>query len=302
MIDLNTAAVAAIAGHRSLFEHIRMEFRPSLEPVSIEVSREDVERIVSCLIRAGADAMPGGGTLYLNASRIAVRDYFAALCLSVPMGDYVVLAVTDTGEAGTCVGGNLEAARAMAARCGGAISEHRSPGIGSVVRVLFPAGEKARVPFPWSLEDSARGTETILLVEDEPAVRSYLAGILTDSGYTVVSAANGEEAIRTAALQDEIDLLITDMSMPGSSGAEVIAAIRAARPDIAVLRMSGHSSRPSDEADVVLEKPFRPAVLLQRVRTLLDFPRSRPDVAEQAQNPPSRPCEEDRGAAGPATK
>jgi CheY-like chemotaxis protein len=289
MIDLNAAVFPSVAELRSSLAHISVDFRPAPEPAWISAWESEVEEIVSLLTDAGAAAMCLGGALYISISRTRVADSFAALTLSAPIGEYVVLAVTDTGDGSQPGDSVLTAVRGLAGRSGGLVSEHRSPGIGSVVRVLFPAAMPNRMPAPPDGEKTPGGTESILLVEDEPHIRNYVAGVLSEHGYTVLSAGTAQEATETAARPEcEIDLLITDMAVSGFGGAEIIAAVRSSRPGIPVLRMSGQASElTAPSADAILQKPFRPSVLLRRIRMLLDSPPSQPCVAGQAQNPPS---------------
>jgi CheY-like chemotaxis protein len=311
MIDLNNTALWALDRRRSaLGEHIEIVFSAAPEPALTPAAEADIEELLDILAADGANAMPAGGTLHVGVSFACVRDSFAALCLAVPLGDYVVLSITDSGDGrppDPAFGDRLFAARALAEACGGAVSEHRSPGIGTVVRAFLPAAVSPGVHLPSAEETAPLGAETILLVEDEHAVRAYLATILSEQGYEVLSAAGGREAELIACRHHgPIDLLVTDMAVSGSSGAEIVARIGQLRPGISVLRMSGHAGQVRGKAEAILEKPFRPAVLLQRVRALLDCaPRldsalHRPAAAVPGRTPPSRPCATGPAAAGPA--
>jgi CheY-like chemotaxis protein len=122
--------------------------------------------------------------------------------------------------------------------------------------------------------DSPCGRETILLAEDEPAVRNYALQVLEKYGYTILAASNGREALFAARqYPGDIHLLLTDVVMPQMGGAELAAAFTAARPDARILCMSGYSERLWPEAQAgrnYIQKPFTPAALLHQVRTVLD--------------------------------
>jgi len=316
MNDLNETALRALDRRRSaLGEHIEIAFSAAPEPALTSAAQADIEELLDMLAADGANAMPAGGTLHVGVSFASVRDSFAALCLSVPLGEYVVLSITDSGDGlppEPVFANRRSTARAIAEACGGAISEHRSPGIGTVVRAFLPAVCPS-AHAPAAEQTAPLGDETILLVEDESAVRTYLAAILSEQGYNVLSAAGSREAELIASRHSEpIDLLLTDMAVPGSSGVEIAARIGNLRPGITVLRMSGHAGPTGTGPEHILEKPFRPAVLLQRIRALLDCaPRldsplplnsepHRAAAAEPERTPPSPPSEGDPAAADPA--
>jgi CheY-like chemotaxis protein len=299
MIDLIDTVRAATKRLRDLLgDEVEIVFSSAAESAIVAAAPPEVERLLGILAANATSVMPAGGKLFVAISRTNVRDEFAALCLSVPVGDYVTLAVTDTGHGGTGV--DLSGARRIVEGLGGAISEHRTPGIGTVVRAFFPTTAGTHTPEHLESESAPRGAETILLVEDEPAVRTYLAAILAEHGYEVLSADNSCAAVRIARTHaGAIDLLVTDMAVSGSSGAEIVSAIGKLRPGIAVLRISGHTGRGAGPGDTVLEKPFRPAVLLQRVRTLLDSAAGPPGAAGPERTPPSRPSAADRAEEDP---
>lgn len=304
MTDLNEIVGEAIQRRSILGDHIEIVFSPWPEPVLTTAGKDETEQLVMQLASLGVEAMPKGGKLHIAVSPTSVRDEFAALCLSVPIGEYATLAVSDTGDG---LGSDLSAARVIAERCGGGISQHPTPGIGTAVRAFLPSlpffatAERAAVLEEAEPENAPRGTETILLVEDELAVSAYLTSVLAERGYEVLAASSAREAMRVASRHDgPIDVLLTDMALPGSSGSEIVDSIAGLRPGIRVLRMSGHVDPTGATVDNVLEKPFRPAVLLQRIRTLLDSGRPMTSAAALGQNLPSQPSEEDREEEDPA--
>ena len=213
-------------------------------------------------------------------------------------GPYVVLAISDTGMGmdsettvhlfepffttkapGKGTGLGLATAYGIVKQSGGAISVYSEPGRGTSVKIYLPSAE-AKVPA--EPEESAstaslRGTETILVVEDEARVRKLVCQVLTGRGYHVLEALRGEEAIRRAAKHNgRIHLLLTDVVMPEMSGPRAVEQIRALHPGIKVLYMSGYT----DEAIVhhgilesgqpFLQKPFLPNTLARKVREVLN--------------------------------
>lgn len=240
------------------------------------------------------DAMPEGGTLSMETSTTRVADDFAARVLSVPRGNYVSLTVADTGtgmtpevqarlfepffttkEPGKGTGLGLSTVYGIVQQSGGAISVHSAPGIGTSVRILFPAVLEAPVADErQSVSTPASGSETVLLVEDESGVRHYMCDVLSEHGYRVLDAANGPDALGLAShFAGPIDLLITDVALPGMNGPEIVSRFLALRPDTPVLRVSGYpeSFGARMERQIPsLQKPFRPEDLLRRVREVLD--------------------------------
>jgi DNA-binding response OmpR family regulator len=160
---------------------------------------------------------------------------------------------------------------------GGSITVHSTPGIGTAFRVLFPAVIGAGAEDGGtSVETFAQGTETVLLVEDEPGVRSYVQDVLESNGYRILDAKVGGDAMEIARrYEGQIHLLITDLGLPGMKGTEVIRRFQSLRPGIAVLAMSGYPARfgaEINDAIPLLQKPFTPYVLLNKIREILDGP------------------------------
>jgi PAS domain S-box-containing protein len=266
-------------------------------PWLIHADRGQVEQVILNLAVNARDAMPGGGRLYIETSRLNLNESFAAPALGLQPGEYVSLAVTDTGTGmtpevqarlfepffttkapGKGTGLGLATVYGIVRQSGGAIKVHSTPGIGTSIRVLFPVVERvAESDRPGIQPDEGPeppdASETILLVEDEAGVRHYVRDVLVSRGYRVLDAASGEDALALAEhFRGKIDLLLSDVILPGMKGSELIARLLEARPGTKVLRMSGYPERFGEEwPDGVrhLQKPFTSPVLLARIREVL---------------------------------
>jgi signal transduction histidine kinase/CheY-like chemotaxis protein len=276
-------------------ESIEIVFRPGPGEFNVRADRGNLEQVVMNLAFNARDAMPDGGKLFIETSSTAIEDDFAALCLSAPAGRYVSLTVTDTGagmapevqarafepffttkglDKGTGLG--LSTVYGIVKQSGGAITVHSAPGIGTTLRLMFPAvdvaphTEAVTAPAPVPI----RGTETVLVVEDRKEVRELLCDLLEDHGYRTLAADGGNRAIAVAKRHSgKIDLLVTDMVLPGMNGPEIERAIRALMPGIRVLRVSGYAeqlSREIDDLTPFLQKPFTEEALIGKVRSILD--------------------------------
>jgi len=253
-----------------------------------------MEQIIINLAVNARDAMPHGGKLLIETGRLVADEEFARSHLSVSPGSYVVLSVADTGcgmseevksrifepffttkGEGKGTGLGLSTVYGIVKRSGGSIWVYSEPGQGSTFKVLFPAMEGVS---PDTASSTASGelvgTETILVAEDEDAVRQYVGELLMRRGFKVLKAANGRDALAIArAYPGRIDLLLTDAVMPHLSGlalAEQFAKLNAGVP---VLFMSGYSDRqlqPTGLESSLIQKPFTPIALITAVRGLLD--------------------------------
>lgn len=277
-----------------LRDHIEVKVLPAAEPGLIYADPGLIEQVIVNLAMNARDAMPEGGQLFLETSMITVEDPFASECLSVPLGTYVSLGVTDTGtgmtpevqarlfepffttkEPGKGTGLGLSTVYGIVKQSGGSITVHSGPGLGTAFRILFPAvSGEGLAEDPARPEALAGGSETVLVLEDEPGVRAYVRDTLQANGYCVLEAASGEEALGIARHHKQtIHLFLTDIVLPGISGPQLIQEFRALRPGVPVLRMSGYPDRyGAQPVDGIshLQKPFSPRVLLTRVRKILD--------------------------------
>jgi CheY-like chemotaxis protein len=255
-----------------------------------------LEQVLLNLAINARDAMPEGGRLTIEVRVVELGDAYAADHLRVRPGAYALLAVSDTGvgmdaatkarafepffttkgEKGTGLG--LATVYGIVEQSGGSVAVYSEPGHGTTFKVylpLVPAGAEtpaARSP----AGPPPRGTETVLLAEDEGPVRALARAVLERHGYTVLEAADGRAALAAAALHaGTIHLLVTDLVMPGAGGREVAERLRELRPGLKVLYLSGYTEDAvvrhgvlEAEADF-LQKPFTPEALARKVREVL---------------------------------
>jgi PAS domain S-box-containing protein len=304
--DLNVI-VCELEGmlERLIGEDIRLEHQLSPEPALVKVDRGQVEQILLNLVVNARDAMPQGGTLLVQTAAVVLDAAFAAMHPEVSAGPHVMLAVTDTGtgmspevmsrifepffttkEVGKGTGLGLSVAYGIVKQSGGAISASSEGGRGTTFRIYLPraeaaagergSGDQAAPPPRVSEPDPYRGTETVLLVEDEDLVRMFACHALEAKGYRVLLAKNGREAQRAVEQAGmAVDLVITDVVMPELGGRELAAQLHASRPDLRVLFMSGYSDaegehEPPKRDEDLLPKPFAPTELARKVREVLD--------------------------------
>ena len=270
-----------------------VELSTSADPgCLVEADRGQLEQVITNLAVNARDAMPGGGELTLGARRIE-RD-----------GAYVELTVVDTGhgmdadtlshvfepffttkskDQGTGLG--LSTVYGIVAQSGGDVLVESEPGSGATFRVLLPLCEGAVAAAEERPEaPEAGGAETILLVEDEDMIRKLARDVLTRSGYTVYDAPTGARALEVLrGHEGEIDLLLTDVVMPGMSGPALARVAAGERPSLRVLFTSGYTNEPEaivDDPDSgFLGKPFTPQELVAKVREVLEPQVARPSTS-----------------------
>jgi two-component system cell cycle sensor histidine kinase/response regulator CckA len=280
---------------RALPESIAFDLNVAADVWSIVADRGQIEQVVLNLVVNAGDAMPEGGRLVVEAANVEYDDVTAQQHGDLSPGRYVLLSVTDTGHGmspevvarafepffttkreGRGTGLGLATVYGIVKQAGGRVSIYSEVGRGTTVRVLLPAimpsvGPKVAAPAPIVVHHGG----VILLVEDEDAVREAARRILQSAGYEVLAAASGEEALALAAARDEaIDLLLSDMVMPGMSGRELARRLAAARPEIRVVYMSGYSDEPISHArngvaTTLVQKPFTRDPLLAAVAETL---------------------------------
>ncbi|HEY3441122.1 MAG TPA: ABC transporter substrate binding protein [Paludibaculum sp.] len=276
---------------------LRHNLAPDLGTVLLD--RTQLEHAILNLATNARDAMPDGGVLTISTSNEEIGAYQSSHGFQITPGPYVVLAVSDTGcgmdqatrdrifepffttkEVGKGTGLGLSTVYGMVQRSGGLVKVESEAGQGSTFRLFFPAAapaqEKERI-----FREGERlpgGSERILLVEDEPSVRTLAAGTLRSLGYEVLSAVDGQKALQMLPDGAEpVQVLITDVIMPGMNGAELAARLEHQFPELRVLFVSGYSGGhlPADGLGAeaaFLAKPFLPAQLAGRVREVLAAP------------------------------
>lgn len=287
----------------------QIELVPRLAPdlVPIKVDPGSLEQILVNLAVNAKDAMPHGGRLTIETANVTIGPDAAEPLAPMPPGRYVLLAIGDTGdgmdaatrarifepffttrEQGRGSGLGLATVYGMVKQSGGYIWVESQPGEGTVFNVYLPPAESvmiARSPGRLSDLDKKQGWETVLLVEDEDAVRSLARAVLRRHGYTVLEARHGVDALRLAERHhDEIHLLLTDMVMPHMNGPELADRLSSVRPRMKVLFMSGYVDRtavPDFASMSFLQKPFTPETLARKVRLILDRPAEVRDVADE---------------------
>jgi two-component system, cell cycle sensor histidine kinase and response regulator CckA len=299
-LDLNTTVGELLQMlNRVIGSHVRTVTSFKASSAYITADPGQIEQIVFNLVLNARDAMPQGGTLTIATDNVQVTEANAANdgMPSTP-GTYLLLSISDTGvgmdratrerafepffttkSKGKGSGLGLSTVYGMVEHGGGAIALDSEPGKGTSVRTYFPLAAETAPEMPARPRTaSTRGTETILLVEDNDAVRELARRTLAPRGYTVVEAASAEEALEVIGKGPEPDLLLTDIVMPGLSGPNLAARLLQERPALRVMYMSGYSG---DDAAAhgpvwlgvpLVQKPFTPQQLAERVRTVLDGP------------------------------
>jgi two-component system, cell cycle sensor histidine kinase and response regulator CckA len=274
-----------------------------LDPQSTGIVKADtgqIDQVLMNLVLNARDAMPSGGKLIIEIHDVMLGEDASLRRMGVEPGPYVALEVSDTGcgmdqptlskifepffttkDVGKGTGLGLSTVYGIVKQSAGDISVYSELGKGTTFKVYLPrhSGDAALAPFVQHLQSLVPGgQETVLLVEDEPAVQSLAARTLREGGYRVLQASNGAEAIRIAEEHsgEEIHLLLTDVVMPQVSGKETSSLFKASRPNSKVLFVSGYTNDAIihhgvlDPGIAFLQKPFTPDSLLNKVRTVLD--------------------------------
>jgi PAS domain S-box-containing protein len=300
-IDLNHIATEISAMLRRLIgEHIKLELLLSPEPCTVEADAGMMEQVCMNLAVNARDAMPKGGTLTIVTEHVVIDDAASRHQAAARPGAFVCLSVRDTGcgippenlsrvfepffttkEVGHGTGLGLAMAFGIVQQHQGWIELESTVGAGACFRILLPAVSRpvAMSAQPFSPPaTNHRGSETVLLVEDEAAVREFAALVLRERGYRVLQACSGVDALEVWKWHgSRIALLVTDLVMPdGLGGVELAARLRREKPALRVVLASGYASesigeqfRPPAGMHFV-QKPFRPQVLAQAVRDALD--------------------------------
>jgi PAS domain S-box-containing protein len=266
----------------------------------VKVDPDQIKQVILNLALNARDAMPDGGRLTIETANAALDEAYCRTHPEVSPGPYVMLAVSDTGSgmdaatlarclepffttkpSGKGAGLGLSTVYGIAKQSGGTVGVYSEPGHGTTVKVYLPRVEEALSrPAPPVIKPVSRPcTETLLLVENDEGVRNFACAVLTEEGYTVLEASNGEEAIRLSARHDKpIHLLVTDVVLPGINGRVLAERLMSQRPNLRVLYLSGYAENAIvhkgvlDPGTPFLHKPFTADGLAGKVRDLLDAP------------------------------
>jgi CheY-like chemotaxis protein len=283
---------------RLIGEDIDLIMLPDPDLGRVRVDPGQIEQVLINLAVNARDAMPDGGKLTIETRNVVLDDAYAQPRVGVRPGAYVMLAVSDTGSGmdqttqqrifepffttkavGRGTGLGLATCYGIIKQHGGNIWVYSEVGQGTTFKIYLPRVVEAAetVPQPDRLDAMPRGTEVVLLVEDEPAVRALAARVLRAQGYTVLAAGNGSEALQVIQTHlGVIDLLVTDVVMPEMSGKVLAEHVVRRYPQIRILFISGYTDRAIVhhgrlEPNVTfLQKPFAPLALAQKVREVLE--------------------------------
>jgi two-component system cell cycle sensor histidine kinase/response regulator CckA len=283
---------------RVISENVSMQVRRGGGSLVVKADPASLWQVILNLALNARDAMPDGGSLIIETTAVDLDARNVASRAPLQPGRHVLLSVTDTGSGisraaqphvfepffttkptGQGTGLGLAVVHGIVAQSGGCI-EFESTAAGTTFRIYLPAAPADAIPVDVrsaGAELVPTGRETILLVEDEDAVRRLGVKVLERAGYRVLSAADGDEALRAAAAHDgHIDLLVTDVVMPGMRGTQLAETFRGRDPQIRVLFVSGYTPDAvlrqgvGEGEQAFLQKPFSPAALAERVRDVLD--------------------------------
>jgi PAS domain S-box-containing protein len=292
-LDAMVVATRELLAH-SIGEHIELRVENSPDVPAVRADRGQMEQVLLNLAVNARDAMAEGGTLTIS-TRLAVFDGGSSLPgPDAPPGNYVELAVSDTGTGmspeviarifepffttkplGQGTGLGLATVYGVVVKAGGTMSVDSEEGTGTTFRLYFPATDlPAAADRPLDIRYLESKGETVLIVEDEPAVLAVTSRLLRQAGYTTIDAATAEEAL-TVATSHDFQLLLTDVVMPDMSGRELAEYIGVLKPEAAVLYMSGYADGrlgpgwAPDEGISLVQKPFDRRTLLEKVRAAM---------------------------------
>jgi PAS domain S-box-containing protein len=317
LLDLN-AVLADVAEmlHRLIGENIEVEIMPAPSLGRVKADPGQMEQVILNLAVNSRDAMPQGGKLTITTSNVELEEGESRSHEGAPAGKYVMLAVHDTGDGidaetqarmfepffttkapGKGTGLGLATVYGVVKHSDGWIWVDSEPGRGTTFKIHLPRVDEDQVQESYreesgieesrppkalpSLASAPKGTETVLVVEDQDGIRDIVRESLRRNGYKVLIAVDGDEALQMAsAYPDPIHLLVTDLVMPNIGGRELAQRLTPLRPAMKVLFMSGYSEHSASENEdaalstTVLQKPFSLDALVRNVRRVLDEPKS----------------------------
>ena len=283
---------------RLIGEHVRIDFITQADDWTVRADPNQLEQVILNLALNARDAMPNGGTITFETAQVVVEGDYSSKHLGVTVGEYVMLAVSDTGigmdevtrsqifepffttkSVGEGTGLGLATVYGIVRQSGGHIYAYSELGLGTTFKIYLPRADGDDAPLTpiASGESLAQGAgQTILLVEDAADVRVFVERVLSRNGYIVRAADGAESAIALLnADSSHVDLLLSDVIMPGMNGRQLADVVVLQRPGIAVLFMSGYTDNAIVHHGVLdprtnfLHKPFSPDQLLQQIRRSL---------------------------------
>jgi two-component system, cell cycle sensor histidine kinase and response regulator CckA len=298
LLDLNVV-VADIRGmlERLIGEDIEIAVRLRPESMLVEADRGQVDQVIMNLAVNARDAMPNGGTLTIETAHVELDEHYAKLHSAVKPGSYVMLALTDTGtgmtpqvqarlfepffttkEPGKGTGLGLASVYGIVTRAGGTVNVYSEAGKGTSFKVYFPRADATGLveAAPLPVAHLPAGTQTVLVVEDEDGLRALTKRMLERLGYIVLVAATADHARRVFDQNPSIDVLLTDVVMPGASGPELTSALVDRKPGLKVIFMSGYTEDAIVHHGVLkpgvafIQKPFTSDILERKIRELLN--------------------------------
>ena len=306
VLNINVAVMAIEPIVNQLIgENMRLVLKLDPEAGHVRVDPGQIGQIIVNLIVNARDAMPGGGTVTIETGNVTFDERYTMEHFEVTPGQYVLLAVTDTGagmdaatrehifepffttkEVGKGTGLGLATAYGIVHQAGGHVWLYSEPGLGSAFKLYFPridaALEKPAVIPP----TPAIGVGTALVVEDDPAVRDMITHLLGRAGFDVLAVADGVEALAAARLTEQIDVLVTDVVMPKLSGIELAEQMMEIYPRMGVVLLSGYTAETLDLERVTAEgatfvpKPVSSNQLLQAVHQAVASRRASPMLGD----------------------
>jgi PAS domain S-box-containing protein len=313
ILDLNSI----LAGMENVLRHLagnngEICITPGAGLKAVKADAGQIEQVIVNIAMNAAEAMPHGGKLTLETANVTLDEAYVSHFPELKAAEYVTLAITDTGvgmsetvrtrvfepffstkAVGQGTGLGLATCYGIIKQSGGHISVYSEPARGSTFKIYLPQVDvPAIIPVKRiDTPDLPRGTETILLVEDDSALREMAAMLLRRLGYTVLVAANGIEALTLIHQRDtgHIDLLFTDVIMPHMSGKELADRVQASYPHTRILFTSAYTGNAIvhqgvlDKGVALLQKPFTPSALAHKLREVLDQPIAPPpDPAQKS--------------------